>query len=292
MAVYDRKYGPFEGQPTPRRTRFLVLPAYSYKEIFESKAFIVFLAMWGVWALLVLPALIYFPHNLGILETIGVDPESLTGIFDIDAKKAFGWFMSPAMVVAYLTALVVGPALISADLRNNGLPLYLSRPFGRWEYVLGKSAVLLILLSVVTWIPGMFLFLFQSYMGGWDWMKQNYGVGVGIFFTSWIWIILLCVISLAISAYVKWKPVARLSLILVFIVLPRIGDVINLILRTDWGSLADMLRMMGVVATTLFGFPNTSAIPVPVGWLSILSFSAVCIGLMSKKIRAYEVVKS
>ena len=292
MAVYDRRYGPFEGEVTPRNTRFLVLPAYSYKEIFASKAFIVFLALWGVWSLLVLPILIYLPHNLGALESIGVDPASLEGIFTVTAEKAFGFFMFPALIVAYLTALVLGPALVSSDLRNNGLPLYLSRPFGRWEYVLGKSAVMLIMLSLVTWVPGMLLFLFQSYMGGWDWIKQYWTVGFGVFMTSLIWIVLLCVISLAISAYVKWKPVARLSLILVFIVLPRIGDVINLILRTDWGSITDMVRMMSVVATTLFGFPNNSAIPVPAAWMSILTFSAVCVFLMAKKVRAYEVVKS
>lgn len=292
MAVYDRRYGPYEERLTPRRTRFLVLPAYSYQEIFASKAFIVFLALWGVWTLLVLPILIYLPHNLGALKSIGIDPEGLARVFAIDAKTAFGWFMFPAMIVAYLTALVLGPALVSADLRNNGLPLYLSRPFSRWEYVLGKSSVMLIVLSAVTWIPGMLLFLFQSYMGGWGWFKQNYGAGVGIFLTSWIWIAMLCVISLAISAYVKWKPIARLSLILVFIVLPRVGDVINLILRTDWGSVTDMIRMMSVVATTLFGFPNNSAIPVPIAWLSILTFSTVCLLLMAKKVRAYEVVKS
>ena len=292
MAVYERGYGPYEGTPTPRRTRFLVLPAYSYKEVFSSKLFIVFLAVWGVWALLVLPVLIYLPHNLGVLEKIGVDPEGIKNLFRIDAQRAFAWFMFPSMVIAYLTALTVGPALVSADLRNNGLPLYLSRPFGRWEYVLGKSSVMLILLSIVSWVPGLLLFLFQSYMSGWEWFRGNLGIATGIFFTSWIWIVMLCVISLAVSAYVKWKPVARLSLILIFIVLPRIGDVINLILRTDWGSITDMLRMMSVVAGTLFGFPNNSSIPAPAAWASILSFCAFCVWLMSKKIRAYEVVKS
>ena len=51
---------------------------------------------------------------------------------------------------------------MSPDLRNNGLPLYLSRPFSRTEYVLGKMSVLLILLSAITWVPGLLLFLFQA----------------------------------------------------------------------------------------------------------------------------------
>jgi len=292
MAVYERRYTPYDGTLTPRKSRFLVLPAYSYKEILSSKMFLIFLAAWGLWALLVLPILIYLPHNLAFLEKFGVDPETVKGAFNFDAGFFFGWFMVPSMVVAYLSALVVGPALVSADLRNNGLPLYLARPFGRWEYVLGKSAVMLILLSAITWVPGLFLFVFQSYMEGWDWFSGNLGVAVGIFFTSWIWIVQLCVISLALSAYLKWKPVARLSLILIFVVMPRIGDVINLILSTSWGSVMDLLKMTGIIATGMFGIASRSAVPLPVAWISLILFCAVCVGLMAKKVRAYEVVKS
>ncbi len=292
MAVYERHYTPYEGTLTPRKARFLILPAYSYKEILSSKMFLVFLAAWGLWTLLVLPILIYLPHNLGFLEKFGLDSEVVKSVFNFDAKFFFGWFMVPSMVVSYLSALVVGPALVSADLRNNGLPLYLARPFGRWEYVLGKSAVMLILLSAISWVPGLFLFAFQSYMEGWTWFSSNLGVAVGIFFTSWIWIIQLCVISLALSAYLKWKPVARLALILIFVVMPRIGDVLNLLLSTSWGSVMDLLKMTGVIATGLFGIANRSSVPLPVAWISLIVFCALCVGLMAKKVRAYEVVKS
>ncbi len=151
---------------------------------------------------------------------------------------------------------------------------------------------MLILLSAITWIPGLFLFALQSYLEGWKWFSGNLGVAVGIFFTSLIWIIQLCVISLALSAYLKWKPVARLSLILIFIIMPRIGDVINIILGTTWGSVMDLLRMTAVIAAGLFGVANRSAIPTPVAWLSLITFCAFCIFLMAKKVRAYEVVKS
>ena len=63
-------------------------------------------------------------------------------------------------------ALLVGPPLVSRDLRNNALPLYLCRPFSRTEYVMGKMSVMLILLSAITWVPQLLLFLFQSYLRG------------------------------------------------------------------------------------------------------------------------------
>ena len=70
-------------------------------------------------------------------------------------------------------ALLIGPPLVARDLRNNALPLYLCRPFSRTEYVMGKMSVILILLSMITWMPQLLLFLFQSYLQGFAWFKAN-----------------------------------------------------------------------------------------------------------------------
>ena len=122
--------------------------------------------------------------------------------------------------------------VLGSDLRNNGLALYFSRPIRRWEYALGKALVLGILLSLITWIPGTLLFLFQSYLEGFDWMTENYRVGIGILLGHGIWITVLCLISLAISAYVKWKPVARLMLILLIFVAGGVAALTNFLLRS------------------------------------------------------------
>ena len=42
--------------------------------------------------------------------------------------------------------------------------LYLARPISRAEYVLGKMAVLAILLSPMTWVMGVFIFFLQVYV--------------------------------------------------------------------------------------------------------------------------------
>ena len=76
---------------------------------------------------------------------------------------------------AFFVAVLVGPPLVSRDMCNNALPLYLCRPFSRTEYVIGKMSVLLILLSLVTWVPQLLLFLFQSYLEGFAWFAQTSG---------------------------------------------------------------------------------------------------------------------
>src|SRR6185312_16272638 len=132
MAVYDRNFGIYQGVRTPTWSRFLILPRYAYQEVFQSRLFVTFL---GFCCLLPFAGLLinaaFFRRGL-----------------------EFQGFL------CFVLALMVGPALISPDLRNNGLPLYLSRPFSRTEYVLGKTAVLALLMSAITWIPGLLLFFF------------------------------------------------------------------------------------------------------------------------------------
>ncbi len=193
--------------------------------------------------------------------------------------------------MAVVLTFVVGPVLVTSDIRNNGLALYFSRPVSRTEYFLGKSLVLVILLSVVTWIPGMLLFFFQSYLEGLDWMRDNYRVAVGIFVGSWVWIAVLSLVSLALSAYVKWKPVARLSLFLVFFIAWGMAGLINLMLRTDWGSVIDIRAMMQTILRQIFGIEHQMTMPLWVAFLSVLLFCGACLVLLARKLRPYEVVR-
>jgi ABC-2 type transport system permease protein len=54
-----------------------------------------------------------------------------------------------------ILVLLVGPDLISQDLRFNAIPLYLSRPVRRFEYFLGKLGVIAVYLSIVTILPAL-----------------------------------------------------------------------------------------------------------------------------------------
>lgn len=292
MAVYERNYRRYTGNLTAEFDRIMVFPRYAYEQILRSKLFLAFMTLCLVWSF-VLACLLYIPHNLGFIKAFQLDPEVVSRTFAnfFNAKFFFNWFMLPVGFMAMILTFVVGPVLVTSDIRNNGLALYFSRPVTRSEYVLGKSLVLIILLSVITWIPGLLLFGFQSYLEGLDWMKDNYRVAVGIFVGCWIWILVLSLISLALSAYVKWKPVARLSLFLIFFVAGGMAGVINLMLRTDWGSVINITDMMHVIWASLFGIEPLTTTPLWVAFLSPLLFCGVCLVLLARKLRPYEIVR-
>ncbi len=66
---------------------------------------------------------------------------------------SFDYFLWFQLNISMIVVLLVGPALISQDLRFNALPLYYSRPLRRIDYFIGKLGVVGWFLSLVTIIP-------------------------------------------------------------------------------------------------------------------------------------------
>ena len=66
---------------------------------------------------------------------------------------AFDRFLGVQMFFAMVLVLIVGPDLISQDLRFNAIPLYFSRPLRRIDYFAGKFGVIAVFLGIVTLLP-------------------------------------------------------------------------------------------------------------------------------------------
>ena len=109
---------------------------------------------------------------------------------------------------AVFLAALAGPGLIAPDLANNALPLYFSRPLTRWSYALARLTVLVGMLSVVTWIPGLLLFGLQVGLAGGWWFRANWTLGAGMVAGFLLWLLVLSLVAMASSAYVKWRVVA------------------------------------------------------------------------------------
>jgi ABC-2 type transport system permease protein len=65
----------------------------------------------------------------------------------------YDYFMLTELRFSMVLVLLVGPSLISQDLRFNALPLYLSRPLRRIDYFVGKLGVIAAFLGMVVIVP-------------------------------------------------------------------------------------------------------------------------------------------
>ncbi len=306
MAVYEQTYKPYTGKLTPEWSRFLIIPRHTLRGVFNSKLFTAFFVVCFV-PLLVEAVLIYLRHNVTALAVMNLDVRQV-----ITADGSFfETFVSIQGGFAFILALLVGPPLVSRDLRNNALPLYLCRPFSRTEYVMGKMSVILILLSAVTWIPQLLLFLLQSYLEGFAWFRANLWIASSIIIASLVWILLLALLSQTISALVKWRVVASAALLGLFLIPSVFGEFINLVFMTRWGHIVSLGGLMANVTAGLFGtFDRVSGRiqitdwddnivrevlliepPLWASWTVLFIICAVCLAVLHWKVKAYEVVR-
>src|SRR5262245_42973750 len=180
MAVYERAYRGYAGGYTEEAWRFLALARHGVRGVFASRLFTAFYAACFLPAVL-LGALIYVSHNAKVLKFLGLRAGDLA---IVNSTMFVGFLAFDAKLLGFLLALIVGPALIAPDMLNNALPLYLSRPFSRTEYIAGKLAVLVGLLSTITWAPYLLLYALQAYLAGWEWTKDNLNIAPAIFVGS------------------------------------------------------------------------------------------------------------
>ena len=290
MAVYEHTYKLYAGTLTPEWSRFLIIPRHAFRDVFASKIFIGFFALCFVCPL-VMAILIYLHYNVNallIMELKVSDLVSINGDF-------FLVFLRVQSSLGFLLTVLIGPPLVSRDMSNNALPLYLCRPFSRAEYMIGKMSVLVVLLSAITWVPGLLLFIFQSYLEGAGWLAHNIWIAGAMVVASMLWIVVLSLLSMTLSAWLKWRIAASAGLFAVFMIPSVIGALISLIFQTRWGNIISLGSLLESINETLFRsrFTGNSGLlpPALAAWIALGLFCALCLLLLSRRVRAYEVVR-
>lgn len=287
MAVYRRRYQANGHAGTPDQLRFLVFARYALRDLFALRLFSLYFVLCFA-APLVAAAIIYLHYNplgLQVLQT------TVRELLPID-RQFFARFLSIQTAAGLLLAAVIGPGLVAPDLANNALPLYLSRPISRRDYVFGKLSVLVGLMSLLTWIPMTLLWALQCTLGGWEWCAANLRVPAGILACSALWILVVSLLTLAISAWVRWRPIATLCVFGYFFISAAMGALANEILNTSWGNLLNVAKLMRFLWSDFFGIRQLDdALPTAAVVAAIVATCFVFLAMLWRRVRAYEVVR-
>jgi len=300
MAVYKKTYRPYEGALTARWSRLLVIPRFAFEDLHRRRFLSIFFLATFLYPL-ICAVIIYIQHNASALSLINAQgAQRLISINVVFFLSLLGW---QSMMGLFLAAFV-GPGQVSPDLINNALSLYLARPFSRAEYVVSKMSVLAILLSLMTWVPGLLLFGLESYLEGWDWAVDHARIASGLFFGAWLWILILALLALALSAWVKWRAVAGGLMFGLFFVFSAFGAVINAVVSTSWGHLFNVSFLVGSVwvwlfegnnpttdGAVFFRAPRGEALPLWAVWGALALLALICLFMLARKIRGAEVAR-
>jgi ABC-type transport system involved in multi-copper enzyme maturation permease subunit len=293
MAVYKRRYNSYTGALSPEWSRFFVLTRYAFAELFKSRFFVILLIL-SLVPTLFFAGYIFIANNKTAQLLMQMRS---AGLFSVETQY-FMFIMIVQTQLAFLLNCWVGPVLIAGDLTNGALPLFLSRPFSRADYVVGKLAVLGLLLSAVTWVPCLLLFSLQGGLARNGWIWSHFWMVIPIVFCSAIWILMLSLISLAASAWVKLRIVATGVIFISFFIPAGIGEMFNAIMGTYWGRLLNFSEMFRLILAKGFrervgplGQFGSNEIPVPVAWGVLILVCLLSLVILNARLRAREAVR-
>lgn len=284
-----------------RGSRAGVLFRWSWREGMRSKAVLLLLNAAGVvW--LIFAILIYLHYNLAALRALDLD---ISRLLPIDAGF-FSAYLGITAAIAFFLALLAGPPLLTRDLANNGLALYFSRPLSRADYVIGKMGAPLVLLSAVTWAPGLLLFFLQAYLAGAGWAARNFRLAAALFLGGALWAVMLTLLAFALAAWLKRRMAASAAFVgLLFIPGLVAGVVDSFLAGRRWGDLISPIGDMRIVWNGLFGLSMreprivfgrhmlviTGPPPAWSAWLALAAIAGLCLWLLHRRLRPYEEVR-
>ncbi len=152
---------------------------------------------------------------------------------------------------------ISGAALISDDIKNNSIALYLSRPLSWVDYILGKSAGLFIALIPISLLPAVLL-----YITGIAFSNRDLGEVIdtlwllgSIILSYLITLFLMVSVSVALSSVSKKWIYAGVGTFSLFLFSSIISTILRAIFDQEWLKLIDLRLLMKLMYRPLFAIP-------------------------------------
>jgi ABC-2 type transport system permease protein len=172
MPIFDQGYQHWQGQLSGHAWRWLAIARHGVRiglrgRIFRLALLLSFLPAIGlavalcVWGLIERQSDFVAPivQFLVSAHFLGPDVASDPRHYRIEVwTMCYNMFFSFELFLSMILVALVGPNLISQDLRFNALPLYLSRPLRRIDYLAGKLGVIAAFLGLAIIAPCLFTY--------------------------------------------------------------------------------------------------------------------------------------
>jgi ABC-2 type transport system permease protein len=170
MPIFDQGYQHWSGELSGHAWRWLTITRHGVRQGMRSRilryvlftawvpalSLVIMLSFWGLLERKSSIAATFAQVMNTILPGVSADPHA----YRIDIwRLSYGYFLKAELFFSMILILLVGPSLISQDLRFNALPLYFSRPLRRIDYFLGKLGVIVTFLGMVMIAPAIVAYI-------------------------------------------------------------------------------------------------------------------------------------
>jgi ABC-2 type transport system permease protein len=268
MPILDQGYQHWNGKLAGHSWRWLTITRQGCRAQLKNRwawyvlisallpAFILsmFLMLWGLFeqkSSLLTPILFFFQ---GLPEELRAGPRGFRSVF---WTIAFNQFFEVQLFSSMIMVLLVGPELISQDLRFGAMPLYFSRPVRRIDYFAGKLGVIGAYLGVVTIVPVLLAFIL-GYSFSLDPLviRDTWRVLLGSLAFSVIVVVSAGTLMLAISSLSRNARYVGATWIGLWLVSGVASSVLDQTIHRDWCLLVSYTGNLNRVRDALLDSPT------------------------------------
>jgi ABC-type transport system involved in multi-copper enzyme maturation permease subunit len=289
MTIKEKGYSHWDGEFIIKKFPWWPITRYGIKLTFMRRFFKFTFPMSLLPAVFFLAG-IYVSERLEDFPMLGGETSKF---LQIDPGYFKTYFTLGFMLFIMLMIVIFcGASLISDDLKHNSLQLYFSRPLKKKDYLLGKIAVIVFFLFIITLIPGLIFFIMKLVFSGslkffisYPWLPLSI-IGYSFIVTGFFSFYALLLSSLSKNR--------RLVAILIFGIY-FLSDIIYLILRSEFRShyfsLVSLRANLQQVGAHIFGQKT----PYDISWIfSFLVLLGICVFagfVLKSKVKGVEVIK-
>lgn len=301
------RYRPWRGTPRGPIFAALALARVSLKLMIRRRL------LWGLFGLALLVFFFFFYAQYlvvwitnqmttetvrfaGIPVSIGNLTKFLERLSLNGTAHTFGnfiWFQGYVLVIVLALA---GSVLVGNDFFHGSLPFYLSKPIGRWHYILGKCLAIAAFVSLLTTAPAIILWLEAGLLYDWKtYYLDNLDLLVGILGYGMVLSVTLSLLVVATAVWVRRTVPMVMVWMGLFVFLRMLGAWLTEALRDERWRLVDLWNNLYLCGLWCLGAEHGTVRPPPQpdygsAWLVVIGVCAACLLYLRKRIQAVEIV--
>jgi ABC-type transport system involved in multi-copper enzyme maturation permease subunit len=205
----------------------------------------------------------------------------------------FIWFEGYVVVIVLALA---GSVLVGNDFAHGSLPFYLSKPIGRWHYVLGKCLAIGVFINLATTIPAVLLWVQAGLLFDWrTYYFNNLDLLAGVLGYGLVLTVSLSLMVVATAVWVRRAVPMVMAWMGVFVLLRMLGGWLADLLGDERWRLIDMWNDLYLVGMWCLGADPATLRPHPqppfwAAGLVVGGVCAVCLLYLRKRVQAVEII--
>ena len=280
MPIIDQSYRHWEGTFKSHTFRWWIITREGLRIILRRKLFLIFILIPPIVHFMLRGVLIYMANRIKIAQMAAID------------ASFFYEFLSLQNFFIVMICVFGGSGLIANDLKNNSLQLYFSKPLTLFDYLTGKFVVIAVLISFVTLVPGVLLFLESVLVAETtDFLKEWHWIFWSIIGYSLILIIPASFLILALSSMTKSNLYAAVVFAAILLGTPIISEILKQIFHHKKVVLISYWHNINILGNKLFNLRPRYSSDWPYALLIILAIIGCCAWILYRKTKAVEIVK-